>query len=313
LGVFLDPGRAASDGQSLGLLAASSALFAMVSQVGATPREATLALVLLDASAACGAALAAVAASVLPLHAGIDIEWVLLIGAFACAAARCRGSLAAGLGSQFYIGQLVACNEHLQAADLGRIALSGVIALVATVAVRRVIAPNQCDAPSPRPAPARGALGMPGWLCLGLQAAVPSAVVMLLGTHLKLVEPVWAITACVYVVSTSRSASLERIRRRLAGTAVGVPFGLLVVPMAIAHPALAWTCAAAAISIYAMALPERYDIACGAFAFALVITMAACGMDSFTQLSARLWETALGAVLASCAAVLLPPRETLAR
>jgi hypothetical protein len=45
-----------------------------------------------------------------------------------------------------------------------------------------------------------------------------------------------------------------------------------------------------------MALPDRYDVACGAYAFTLVVTLAASGEASILILASRAWETAkLGA------------------
>ena len=45
--------------------------------------------------------------------------------------------------------------------------------------------------------------------------------------------------------------------------------------------------------VYAMALPERYDVACGAYAFALVVTLAATGGYTTGMLLSRAWETVL--------------------
>ncbi len=56
-----------------------------------------------------------------------------------------------------------------------------------------------------------------------------------------------------------------------------------------------------------MALPERYDIACGAWAFTLIVTMAVAGEHSAFLLAARAWETLLGGVLGLAAALLLFP------
>jgi uncharacterized membrane protein YccC len=68
--------------------------------------------------------------------------------------------------------------------------------------------------------------------------------------------------------------------------------------------------------IYAIALPDRYDIACGAFAFTLVVTLAASGEHSPGVLSARLWETMIGAILGLATATLVlplrPAREVVA-
>ena len=92
---------------------------------------------------------------------------------------------------------------------------------------------------------------------------------------------------------------------------MGVPLGLACLPIAFAAPILIWIAAALAMVIYAMALPERYDIACGAFAFTLIVTLAATGEHSFGMLAARLWETVLGGVLGVAAATFIFPLRPL--
>jgi uncharacterized membrane protein YccC len=62
-----------------------------------------------------------------------------------------------------------------------------------------------------------------------------------------------------------------------------------------------------AMIIYAMALPERYDVACGAFAFTLIVTLAASGVHSIPLLAARAWETLLGGALGLAAAIFILP------
>ena len=59
--------------------------------------------------------------------------------------------------------------------------------------------------------------------------------------------------------------------------------------------------------VYAMALPNRYDIACGAFAFTLIVTLAASGLHSVPLLAARGWETFLGGALGLAAAMFIFP------
>jgi uncharacterized membrane protein YccC len=59
--------------------------------------------------------------------------------------------------------------------------------------------------------------------------------------------------------------------------------------------------------VYAMALPERYDVACAAFAFTLIVTMAASGLHSVPLLAARAWETLIGGVLGIVAALVIFP------
>jgi len=72
---------------------------------------------------------------------------------------------------------------------------------------------------------------------------------------------------------------------------------------------LIWVAAAIAMIIYAVALPERYDVACAAFAFALIVTMAATGDHSFRLLASRAWETVIGGVVGAVAAMLIVPRR----
>ena len=80
---------------------------------------------------------------------------------------------------------------------------------------------------------------------------------------------------------------------------------------ASASPSVAWASAAAlAMVIYAMALPERYDIACGAYAFALIITLFATGQaSSIGLLLSRGWETLIGGALGLLAALAFMPRR----
>jgi hypothetical protein len=62
-----------------------------------------------------------------------------------------------------------------------------------------------------------------------------------------------------------------------------------------------------AMIVYAMALPERYDVACGAYAFALAVTLAATGGYTRGMLLSRAWETVLGGAFGFLAAHVLWP------
>jgi uncharacterized membrane protein YccC len=149
-------------------------------------------------------------------------------------------------------------------------------------------------------------------LAMGLQAATAALALVVLSAMLGLAESIWAVTAGAYVVAGSMSGTMDRVRRRIVGTAVGVPIGLAMLPAAIDYPLVIWVAAALAMVIYAMALPERYDIACGAYAYALVVTLAATGEHSYTLLAARLWETALGGLVGLLCATLVFPLKTTA-
>jgi len=131
-----------------------------------------------------------------------------------------------------------------------------------------------------------------------------------LNAQLHLPESAWAVTACTYVVAGSAMGTAQRVRRRIVGTLIGVPLGLACLPLAEHAPLLIWALAAVAMVVYAMALPERYDIACSAFAFTLIVTLAASGEHSIMFLSARIWQTLLGGLLGLLAAHLILPLRT---
>jgi uncharacterized membrane protein YccC len=145
---------------------------------------------------------------------------------------------------------------------------------------------------------------------MGLQAAAAAIIIVALNAAIGLAESAWAITACTYVVAGSASGTIDRVKRRVLGTALGVPLGLACLPLAAAAPLMLWAAAALAMVIYAMALPERYDIACGAYAFTLIVTLAVSGEHSVPLLAARAWETLLGGALGLAAATLLLPLQT---
>ena len=144
---------------------------------------------------------------------------------------------------------------------------------------------------------------------MGLQAAAAAVLVVGLNNAIELTESAWAITASTYVVASSRAGTIQRVRGRIIGTIIGVPLGLPCLPLADHVPILIWIAAAGAMVVYAVALPERYDIACAAFAFTLIVTMAATGDHSFALLASRAWETVIGGVVGLVAALLIAPRR----
>jgi uncharacterized membrane protein YccC len=98
---------------------------------------------------------------------------------------------------------------------------------------------------------------------MGLQAAIATLVIVALKQCFGLEKSAWAITACTYVIAGSASGTMDRVLRRIIGTVIGVPLGLACLPIAVQLPIVIWIFAAAAMVVYAMALPERYDIASG--------------------------------------------------
>jgi uncharacterized membrane protein YccC len=128
-----------------------------------------------------------------------------------------------------------------------------------------------------------------------------------LNDAISLEQSAWAITACTYVVAGSTVGTIDRVRRRIIGTAIGVPLGIACLPLALHAPLLVWMAAAFAMALYAMALPERYDIACASYAFTLMVTLAVTGEHSMGVLAARAWETLFGAGIGATAALVVLP------
>jgi hypothetical protein len=298
-------------GDILSALAGGFALWGSVSEARSTRFESTRDLFLLTLAAVAGAI---VTAAIVPLvdFWGFSVsEIVLVLGAFLVGYLRRFGTTGAGIGSQFFIGQLLACGAGLTEDDIGLILISGAIAALASIIPRVLSGPSEHPAaPMPVPAVLPGRISPE--LAMGLQAATAALAIVILSAILGLEESIWAVTAGAYAVAGSISATRDRVRRRIIGTVVGVPIGLAMLPAAIDYPLVIWAAAGLAMVIYAMALPERYDIACGAYAYALVVTLAATGEHSYTLLAARLWETTLGGMVGLLCATLVFPLKTTA-
>lgn len=288
-----------------GSLAGGFALWASVSEGQSTRARSTRDLAALCAGAALGAASLALLA---PLLAGIGRagpELMLVTGAFLVGYLRRFGVLGTGLGSQIYIGQLLAYGDGLGPADLPAIGIAGLVAALASIVPRLLSGP--AEHPVATPVAAAEGRWLSAELVMGLQAAVAAIIIVALNEAVGLEESAWAITACVYVIANTSAGTLERVRRRILGTAIGVPLGLACLPLAAHLPLLVWSAAALAMIVYAMALPERYDIACGAYAFTLIVTLAASGEHSIMLLASRAWETLIGGAFGLATALLLFP------
>ncbi|OTP74235.1 putative membrane protein [Caballeronia sordidicola] len=235
-----------------------------------------------------------------------------MTGAFLVGYLKRFGVLGAGIGSQIYIGELLAYGARLTTDDVVAIAIATLIAALASVV------PRMLSGPAERPVTlavlAADTQVVPGRyspeLCMGFQAAIGASVIVVLNGLVGLEESAWAITACTYVVAGSATGTVDRVRRRIIGTLIGVPLGLACLPIAEHAPLVVWAAAAIAMVIYAMALPERYDIACAAFAFTLIVTLAVSGVHSYALLTARAWETLLGGALGIVTAMVVFPIHT---
>ncbi|MDB5377174.1 MAG: LysR family transcriptional regulator [Rubritepida sp.] len=295
--------------EALSPLAGGIALWSSVSEGRVTRRDSARDLVLLAAAAAAGAGITAGFSPLLARLGPTAPEAVLVLGAFLVSYLRRFGPLGGGMGSLAYIGQLLAYGLALGPADLPMIGMAALVAALSAVVPRLLSGPAERPAPPP-PQPSAVAaprLGLSPELVMGLQGALSAAVIVALTGRFGLEQSFWAITASTYVVASTASATITRARHRVVGTLVGVPLGLACLPIAFHVPALIWFAAALAMVVFAMATPERYDIASGAFAFTLIVTLAVGGEHSISHLAARVWETALGGLLGLAAATLVLP------
>jgi hypothetical protein len=306
LGTMGDLTQGLPGSASLASLAGGFALWASVSEGRGTRLESSRDLVLLAVAAGVGAASLALFGPSLTWFGRAGPELMLVFGAFCVGYLRRFGLTGAGIGSQVLIGQLLAYGAGLGPADLRAITLAVSIAAAASVVQRVLSGPAESPPLPPAPLPRQPGAPRPE-LVMGLQAAAGALVIVALNAAFSLVESAWAITACTYVIAGSATGTISRVVRRISGTAIGVPCALAVLPLADAVPVLGWGVAAIAMVIYAMALPTRYDIACGAYAFTLIVTLAVTGEHATGVLVARAWETLLGGALGLAAASLLLP------
>ncbi|HWJ74413.1 MAG TPA: FUSC family protein [Kaistia sp.] len=298
----------AAQGSTLSILAGGFALWASVSEARIKRRDSTRDLVLLCLAAGVGAVVMLSFAAELNAPGRPGAEIILASGAFCVGYLKRFGVLGAGIGSQIFIGQLLAFGVGLTPADFGTVAVAVTIAAIAAVVPRLLSGPAEHPATlQGAPAVATGPLRSPAELVMGCQAAVATLVIVALDDRIGLEEASWAITACTYVIASTTTGTIDRVRRRIIGTLIGVPLGIACLPLAIDAPLLVWSAAAIAMIIYAMALPERYDVACGAYAFTLVVTLAAGGEHSTWLFAARIWETALGGGFGLAVALILLP------
>ncbi len=312
LGTLGDIQHGLPSGASLSALAGGFALWGSVFEGQTTRAKSARDLALFAVAAVAGAFFYIVLAPVLSGPHRPGPELAMVPGAFLVGYLRRYGVLGAGIGSQLFMGELLSSFAKLRPEDLPMVVVAGIIAAIAS------IVPRLLSGPAEQPIANTGVPASPGWtsveMIMGMQAAVAAAVITALSAVFNLVESVWAITACTYVVANSTAMTLKRIRHRVIGTAIGVPLGIALITI-LPHAAIfIWVLAAFGIVIYAMALPERYDVACGAYAFTLIITLAVSGENSVFFLASRLWETVLGGVMGLAIALfVLPQRKSTAR
>jgi hypothetical protein len=290
----------------LGAIAAGFALWASVSEARGTRAESSRDLLLLVLAAMTGATTTIGLTAMLPTTIQAASELALVVGAFCVGYLRRFGVLGAGLGSQIFIGQLLAYSYGLTASDLGMVGVAGAIAVIAAIVPRVLSGPAELPVIAPQNAGDQAAT-VAAELRMGLQAAAAALAIVTLNLGIGLEHSAWAVTASTYTISGSLEGTTRRVVQRIIGTSIGVPLALACLPIATDAPLIIWTAAGLAMIVYAMALPERYDVACGAYAFALVVTLAATGGYTMGMLLSRAWETVLGGTFGFLAAHVLWP------
>jgi Fusaric acid resistance protein-like len=309
LGTLLGSSYGIPNSALLASLAGGFALWASVSEGQATRALSARDLGLFSAAGMLGAFSMLAFAPVFGRHGWPGPELTLVTGSFLVGYLRRFGILGAGIGSQVYIGQLLVYGAGSVRVTSLTILLAGVIAVVAAIVPRLLSGPAELPIPALAVAPrfsTTGGFRSPE-VRMGLQAAIAALVIVLLNARFGLKESAWAITACTYVIAGSTSGTIDRVQRRIVGTVIAVPLGLACLPMVRHAPILGWAMAAVAMIVYAMAMPERYDIACGAYAFTLVVTLWISGDTSTFVLAARAWETVIGGSLGLGTAMFIMP------
>lgn len=312
LGTLGDIRHGLPDTASLSLLAGNFALWASVSEARATRACSSRDLVLLSAAAAVGAASFAILAPLLAHVGRAGPELVLVSGAFCVGCPRRFDLTGTGIGSQIYIGQPLAYGVALLPPDLPTIAAASTIAIVASVVPRVLSGSAEHPPPQPAPFPRRPGALRPE-LVMGLQAGTGALLIVVLNALMGMVQSAWAITACTYVIADSSTGTIERVRRRIIGTMVGVPVALAFLPLAPTMLVVVLVgCGtghgdlrngpARAIRHCLRGLCFHSD-----YAFTLIVTLAVAGEHSISMLAARAKETLLGGVLGPAAATLLLP------
>jgi hypothetical protein len=130
-------------GVYLGSIAAGFALWASVSEARTTRAESSRDLLFLVFAAMAGAATTIGLTVLLPNTFQAASELSLVVGAFCVGYLRRFGVLGTGIGSQIFIGQLLAYGYGLTAADLGMVVVAAAIAVMAVIVPRVLCGPTE--------------------------------------------------------------------------------------------------------------------------------------------------------------------------
>ena len=178
------------------------------------------------------------------------------------------------------------------------------------LAIPHAIALDPAAAPvkmTPRATPAMASRGLLPTTRVAAQCGVSALLIIAITDAIGMRDVLWALAASTWVLSSSVAETWSRGLRRIAGTAVGVALGLGMAMLFAQTPLMVWAMAALAMIVYSTWLQTRYDVACGAYAFALVVTLAEAGNSSWDVATGRGLNTVLGAVIGMAISVLVLP------
>jgi hypothetical protein len=130
-------------GVSLSFLAGGFALWASVSEAKIIRRESSRDLALLCGAAVLGALIMIGLAPKLVGPGRPGAELTLAVGAFLVGYLKRFGVLGAGMGSQIYLGQLLAFELRLTTADWAMVGVAGLIAALAAIVPRLLSGPAE--------------------------------------------------------------------------------------------------------------------------------------------------------------------------
>ena len=186
LGTMPDIVAGLPDGSALSSLAGGFALWGSVSEAQSTRAESSRDLLLLTIAAALGAAIFIVSAPSLRRIGFVGPEIVLASGAFCVGYLRRFGITGTGVGSQIYIGQLLAYSAGLGPQDLPIVVVAAVLATIASIVPRVLSDPAEHPPPTSTLPPRAGRI--PPELAMGLQASVAAIVIVALNAAVGLAE-----------------------------------------------------------------------------------------------------------------------------
>src|ERR1700735_2065467 len=149
LGTMPEISRAVPHASSLSSIAAGFALWASVSEGQSTRIKSSRDLLVLNAAAGVGAAIMIGLAPILTGAGRPGPELALVGGAFLVGYLKRFGILGGGIGSQIYIGQLLAYGARLTSAGFRMVVVAGMIGALACIVPRVLSGPAELPGPTP--------------------------------------------------------------------------------------------------------------------------------------------------------------------